>query len=633
MSAPQCLHIAGWTTCGFYSRAASVIGSLSILFPNRLKVVHHAFPDRTAYRQWLVEGGFRDKVKDARATTHSSSPFVWLSKSTTEEEEPSAEDVLKFVGGHDDTLTWCRSFASPGDDNVAEMAPCMKDDGHTSDHEYDYDLVVIGGGSGGMAAGKEAAEHGAKVACLDFVKPSPAGTSWGLGGTCVNVGCIPKKLMHAGALLQQSVQTDLEAFGIELPNKGEVSEMEAETNGESSSPSSTVKWETLRENVQNYIRGLNFKYRVAFREKEVTYLNKLAKFVDKNTIEATDKKGRTSTITASRFLIAVGGRPAPLAHCEGGELVISSDDIFAMEKNPGKTLCVGASYISLECAGFLAGYGNDVTVAVRSILLRGFDREVVDRIGAYMEDHGVKFRKEVTPVKLEKLEESGQIQVTFSDGSVDSYDTVLAAVGRHADTAALNLEAVDVAFNPKNGKILTEFEQSSTPNIYAVGDVMEGCPELTPVAIQAGQLLARRLFASDNEPMDYVNICTTVFTPIEYACVGYSEEDALENVGANNLEVYIREFLPLEWSLPAGRSHHNAFTKVLVDKTSDKVVGIHFLGPNAGEVMQGYGAAMKNGLTYSTLKKTVGIHPTSSEEIVTIAITKSSGEDAAAGGC
>merc|ERR1712070_1177627 len=249
------------------------------------------------------------------------------------------------------------------------------------------------------------------------------------------------------------------------------------------------------------------------------------------------------------------------------------------------------------------------------------------------EDHGVKFRKEVTPVKLEKLEESGQIQVTFSDGSVDSYDTVLAAVGRQADTAALNLEAVGVATNPKNGKILTEFEQSSTPNIYAVGDVMEGCPELTPVAIQAGQLLSRRLFAYDNEPMDYVNICTTVFTPIEYACVGYSEEDALENVGKDNLEVYIREFLPLEWALPAGRSHHNALTKVLVDKTTDKVVGIHFLGPNAGEVMQGYGAAMKNGLTYTTLKQTVGIHPTSSEEIVTISITKSSGEDAAAGGC
>lgn len=618
MSAPQCLHIAGWTSCGFYSRAASVVGSLSILFPNRLKVVHHAFPDRTAYRQWLIEGGFRDKVNDIRATTHSSSPFVWLGK--TAEEEPLAEDVLKFVGGHDDTLTWCRSFASPAKDSATEVAACMKDDGHCSTHEYDYDLVVIGGGSGGMAAAKEAADLGAKVACLDFVKPSPAGTTWGLGGTCVNVGCIPKKLMHAGALLQQSVQTDLQAFGIN-----------AKTEGEESSPS-TFNWETLRENVQNYIRGLNFKYRVAFREKEVTYLNKLAKFVDKNTIEATDKKGRTSTISASRFLIAVGGRPAPLANCEGGELAISSDDIFAMEKNPGKTLCVGASYISLECAGFLAGYGNDVTVAVRSILLRGFDREVVDKIGAYMEDHGVKFRKEVTPVKMEK-QEDGQIQVTFSDGSVDTYDTVLAAVGRHADTAALNLEAVDVATNPKNGKILTEFEQSTTPNIYAVGDVMEGCPELTPVAIQAGQLLARRLFASANEPMDYVNICTTVFTPIEYACVGYSEEDALENVGKDNLEVYLREFLPLEWSLPASRSNHNAFTKVLVDKTTDKVVGIHFVGPNAGEVMQGYGAAMKNGLTYSTLKQTVGIHPTSSEEIVTISVTKSSGKDAAAGGC
>lgn len=595
-----------------------MVGSLSILFPNRLKVVQHAFPDRAAYRQWLIDGGFRDKVGDVRATTHTSSPFVWLAK--TAEEDLSESDILKFVGGHDDTLAWCRSFASPAGVEATNSETVMKDDGHVTSHEYDYDLVVIGGGSGGMAAAKEAAGLGAKVACLDFVKPSPAGTAWGLGGTCVNVGCIPKKLMHAGALLQQSVQTDLEAFGIDV-----------NTNGESPSPSS-VKWETLRENVQNYIRGLNFKYRVAFREKEVTYLNKLGKFVDKNTIEATDKKGRKSTITASRFLIAVGGRPAPLANCEGGELAISSDDIFSMEKNPGKTLCVGASYISLECAGFLAGYGNDVTVAVRSILLRGFDRECVDKIGSYMEDHGIKFKKEVTPVKMEKLE-NGQIQVTFSDETTDSYDTVLAAVGRQADTAALNLEAIGVATNPKNGKILTDFEQSSTPNVYAVGDVMEGCPELTPVAIQAGQLLARRLFASASEPMDYVNICTTVFTPIEYACVGYSEEDALEKIGKDNLEVYVREFLPLEWSLPAGRSHHNAFTKVLVDTTTDNVVGIHFVGPNAGEVMQGYGAAMKNGLTYTTLKQTVGIHPTSSEEIVTIAVTKSSGEDAGAGGC
>jgi len=637
ISGPVCLHIAGWSSCSYYSRAASVVGSLSILFPQRLKVVNHAFADRGSYRQWLIEDGFREKVKDARATKQSSSPFVWVSSKGSP--EPDHTDIAKFVGGHDDTLEWARSFATPsttdGDDVPKET---MVDDGHIADHPYEYDLVVIGGGSGGMAAAKEAADNGAKVACLDFVKPSPAGTSWGLGGTCVNVGCIPKKLMHFGALLQESMEHDLESYGIDLPTaaeeKGEKMDFEPTTTPEEEAPDGPiVVWEKVRKNVQNYIRSLNFKYRVALREKNVTYFNKLAKFVDAHTIEATDKKGRTSTITASRFLISVGGRPSDL-ECEGGDLAISSDDVFSMEKSPGKTLCVGASYISLECAGFLAGYGNDVTVAVRSILLRGFDRDCVKRIGDYMENRGIKFKNEVTPIKMEKVDDD-RILVTFSDGSSDTYDTVLVAVGRRADTDKLGLEEAGVNFNPKNGKIYTKFEQSSTPNIYAVGDVMEGCPELTPVAIQAGQLLARRLFVNATALMDYVNICTTVFTPIEYACVGLSEEDARKQF-CGSVEVYIREFMPLEWSLSHDRSSHNAFVKVIVDKRvkgKQTVLGIHYVGPNAGEVMQGYGAAMKNGLTYEHLKDTVGIHPTSSEEIVQISVTKSSGDSASAGGC
>jgi thioredoxin reductase (NADPH) len=165
-------------------------------------------------------------------------------------------------------------------------------------------------------------------------------------------------------------------------------------------------------------------------------------------------------------------------------------------------------------------------------------------------------------------------------------------------------------------------------------ETTQGCPEFTPVAIQAGIYLARRLFGDSQKPMDYVNICTTVFTPIEYSCVGLSEDDAIEKFGEDNIEVYHRSFLPLEWSLSHDRADHNAFAKVIVDKSkNEKVLGIHYVGPNAGEVMQGYGAAMKNGLDFKTLTDTVGIHPTSSEEIVTLSITKRSGEDAAAGGC
>jgi len=315
----------------------------------------------------------------------------------------------------------------------------MKADEFTKDHAFDYDVIVIGGGSGGLAASKEAAKYGAKVAVLDFVKPSPAGSTWGLGGTCVNVGCIPKKLMHNAALIGEIIGSDAAPFGFDIDQKGH-------------------DWVKMRESVQNHIRGLNFNYRVTLREKEVTYLNKLGRFVDKNTLQLTDKKGKESSVTAGRFIVAVGGRPSGL-DCEGGELAITSDDIFSLEQAPGKTLCVGASYISLECAGFLAGIGTDVTVAVRSILLRGFDREIADKIGAHMEDHGVKFRRGVVPSKLAK-NAAGGIEVTFSDGSTDVYDTVMGAIGRSADTKSLGLENVGVVTNPKNGKIICEMEQT-----------------------------------------------------------------------------------------------------------------------------------------------------------------------------
>ena len=599
---------------------------MSLLFPDRLRIVEHEFEDRSLYRKWLVEDGFRNNFSDKEAKEHASSPFVWISNKDSSEKNPDPADIEKYLGGHDSTLDWARGFMEPAKEE--KEVPKMVDDGYKKDHGYDYDLLVIGGGSGGMAAAKEAALHGAKVALCDFVKPSPQGTTWGLGGTCVNVGCIPKKLFHIGATMKETIQADASFYGIST-----VGAKPDEFMNQLPPLETEAQWDVAKTNIQNYIRGLNFKYRVRLREKSVQYLNKLATFKDANTVEVVDKKGNASEITAARFLVAVGGRPTPLA-CEGGDLAISSDDVFFLDRDPGKTLCVGASYISLECAGFLAGLNKDVTVAVRSILLRGFDRECSDRIFNYMQGHGVNFKMQVTPTKLEKVE-GDRIKVTFSDGTDDVYDTVLAAVGRTADTAKLGLESVNVDTNPKNRKILTKFEQTSCPNIYAVGDVMEGCPELTPVAIQAGIVLARRLFAGSKEAMDYVNICTTVFTPIEYSCVGLSEEDAIAQFGEDGIEVYHREFLPLEWSLSQARHDSNAFTKIIVEKKSgdEKVLGMHYVGPNAGEVMQGYGVSMRTGVTYKQLTETVGIHPTSSEEIVTLSITKSSGEDAAAGGC
>lgn len=555
---------------------------MSILFPNRLRVIEHEFDDRTKFRQWLVDDGFRNNFCDKEGKEHVACPLVWISKPPSDGNcDPDPADIEKYLGGHDATLDWCRDFMEPAPLELVRQEPIMLDDGHKDGHGYDYDLIVIGGGSGGMAAAKEAAILGAKVALCDFVKPSPQGTTWGLGGTCVNVGCIPKKLFHIGATLRESIQADANFFGI-----SSVGVKPDDMMGQLPAMETEAQWDVAKTNIQNYIRGLNFKYRVRLREKSVQYLNKLATFKDAHTVEVVDKKGVASEITASRFLVAVGGRPTPL-NCDGGELAMSSDDIFFLDKDPGKVLCVGASYISLECAGFLAGLKKDVTVAVRSILLRGFDRECSDRIGDYMKDHGVKFKNNVTPSKLEMVEDD-RIKVTFSDGTDDVYDTVLSAVGRTADTAKLSLESVNVKTNSKNRKIMTKFEQTSSPNIYAVGDVMDGCPELTPVAIQAGVTLARRLFGGSKDPMDYVNIVTTVFTPIEYACVGLSEEDAIEQYGQDGIEVYHREFVPLEWSLSQARHDSNAFTKIVVDKKSgnERVLGMHYVGPNAGEIMQ-----------------------------------------------
>lgn len=456
------------------------MSSLNLLFPNRLKIIEHDFGDRSKFREWLVDGGFRNHFNDPAGKEHVACPLVWFGKNAAAPStdtngnagNPDPADIEKYLGGHDAALDWCRDFVQPaplvrGPWNKADAY--MVDDGHVADHSYDYDLVVIGGGSGGMAAAKEAAGLGAKVALCDFVKPSPHGTTWGLGGTCVNVGCIPKKLYHIGAQLRELINVDSNYFGISTEGEGKPDDM-----GQLPTPTTEVNWDVAKGNIQNHIRSLNFKYRVRLREKSVQYLNKLATFKDAHTLEVVDKKGRSSTVTSSRFLVATGGRPAPV-DCEGGELAISSDDIFFMDKNPGKTLCVGASYISLECAGFLSGFGNDVTVAVRSILLRGFDRECSERIGDFMKNHGVKFRMSVTPSKLEKTDED-RIKVTFSDGSIDTYDTVLGAIGRHADTDKLALDAVGIKTNPQNKKIPTKFEQTETPNIYAIGDVMEVRP-------------------------------------------------------------------------------------------------------------------------------------------------------------
>jgi len=464
-----------------------------------------------------------------------------------------------------------------------------------------------------MAAVKEAARLGAKCAVADFVKPSPYGSVWGLGGTCLNVGCIPKKLMHSAANYGEGTK-ESKAFGWEYK--------EAPTHN----------WTTMVDNIQDYIASANFGHRSECMTAGIKYFNELASFVDAHTVECTNRQGKKTRHTAKYFLVCVGGRPQYPDVPGAKEHAITSDDIFSLDHAPGKTLCIGASYIALECAGFLRGLGYDVTVMVRSILLRGFDQQMANMVGEHMTHHGVQFIFKETPKKLTKMDD-GRIRVEWGEDKSDDFDTVLFATGRYPDLAGVNLDAANVKTHA-NGKILMTNEQTNVENIYALGDCAYDVPELTPSAIQAGRLLAGRLFGNSKVQMDYDNIATTVFTPMEYSVIGLSEEVAIERLGQENVEVYHQFWKPLIWTIDMERDGPLPYAKLVCNKKeNNRIIGFHYLGHNAGEVAQGFGTAIKLGATYDDFIQTVGIHPTDAETVVGLKVTKSSGVSPKPPGC
>lgn len=542
--------------------------------------------------------------------------------------------------------------ASTGAPTVAPAAPAASREGavdpdtpEMSGVSYDYDLLVIGGGSGGLAASKRASELGARTALCDFVQASPQGTTWGLGGTCVNVGCIPKKLMHTAALHGEAIRHAAPSFGWKVggSSSGEASAQHGGASAlgrpEGEEPASDgphCDWMTLRDNVDGHIRSLNFGYGVDLRKKGVKYFNAYATFVDAHTCELKTKKGDVTRVTARRILLATGGRPT-LPDIPGAqEYGVSSDDIFKMKRDPGRTLVVGASYVALECAGFLNGIGRPTTVMMRSIPLRGFDQDMAGRIVTHMEAAGASFIRECVPTSVTKLE-SGALRVTWANAKTNAeagsgeYDTVLFAIGRTPETSRINLAATGVALTASGHVVVDGFERTSVPHIYAIGDIIKGGLELTPVAIKAGRLLADRLFGQGTQKMDYNTVPTTVFTPLEYGCVGLSEEKAEERYGV--IEVYHTSFTPLEWTVPH-LGDNVCYMKLIVNPIdSERVLGFHILSPNAGEITQGVAVALKCGATKQQFDDTIGIHPTIAEDFTLLKITKSSGESATKSGC
>uniref|UniRef100_A0A4W4FSI3 thioredoxin-disulfide reductase (NADPH) n=1 Tax=Electrophorus electricus TaxID=8005 RepID=A0A4W4FSI3_ELEEL len=488
---------------------------------------------------------------------------------------------------------------------------------------HHYDLVVIGGGSGGLACSREAAQLGQKVAVLDHVQPSARGTAWGLGGTCVNVGCIPKKLMHQAALLGVAMD-DAGKFGWSIP--GPVSH----------------DWSTLAQAVQNYVKSLNWGHRVQLQDRKVKYFNTRGSLLDRHTVRGLDAKGTEVTAKTRNIVIATGGRPRYPTHVPGArEFGITSDDLFWLKESPGKTCVTCAEDVGLECAGLLAGIGLDASVMVRSVALRGFDQQMAQLVTGHMEARGTRFHWGCVPTSVEKLP-SGLLQVKWTEvrsdlervEREDTFSSVLWAIGRVPETTGLNLPQVGVQLHPDTGKIVVATDERTTvSNVYAIGDVAEGRPELTPTAVKAGKLLARRLAGQSNQLMDYHSVPTTVFTPLEYGCVGLSEESAESRYGKDNIEVYHAFYKPLEFTI-AERDASHCYVKVVCDRAGvQRVLGLHFTGPSAGEVIQGFAVSVRCGLTYAQLRDTVGIHPTCAEELTKIHITKRSGLDATVTGC
>ncbi|MDY7117180.1 glutathione-disulfide reductase [Halomonas sp. SSL-5] len=445
---------------------------------------------------------------------------------------------------------------------------------------YDWDLFVIGAGSGGVRAARTAAATGARVAVAEDRY---------LGGTCVNVGCVPKKLYSYAAHFRDAFE-DAEGFGWRL----------------SEAPS--FDWPTLRDNKVGEIKRLNGIYGRLLDGAGVRLINGRARVLDAHRVAVGDE-----VHSAAKILVAVGGWPW-IPEFPGSELALSSNEVFDLETFPERFLVLGGGYIAVEFASIFNGLGSDTHLIYRGeLFLRGFDHEVREFTRDQMAEKGVDLRFDTNIERIERVD--GGLAVTLTDGEILEVDAVLAATGRRPHLEGLGLDALGVALDDGGYLEVNERFESSLPSLLALGDVIGG-PELTPVALAEAMHLVRCHFEDTppSAPLDYRNIPTAVFCHPNIGTVGLSEEEARERYG--EIRVYSADFRPMKHTLSG--SAERCLMKLIVADESDVVVGAHMVGEEAGEVIQGIAIAVKAGLTKADFDATVGIHPTGAEEFVTM---------------
>jgi glutathione reductase (NADPH) len=442
---------------------------------------------------------------------------------------------------------------------------------------FDYDLFTIGAGSGGVRASRISASYGARVAVAEESD---------LGGTCVNLGCIPKKLFVYASHFRDDFE-DAAGYGWSVGER-------------------SVDWSKLLANKDREIARLNEIYRKLLSDAGVDLLDGRARVVDPHTVEVAGKR-----VTAENILVATGGRPV-VPEIPGIELAITSNEAFHLSVLPERAIVVGGGYISVEFAGIFHGLGVDTTQLYRGpLFLRGFDDDLRQALASQMRSNGLDLRFDANIASIAKS--SGGLCATLEDGSTLEADVILYATGRSPNTREIGLEEAGVALNGKGAVSVDEFSRSSVPSIWAIGDATDRI-NLTPVAIHEGMCLASTLFADQPSRPDHSNVASAVFSQPPIGTVGLAEAAARDAYG--EIDVYRSSFRPLKHTL-TGRDEITMM-KLVVDRASDRVVGVHMLGPEAGEIIQGFAVALKCGATKAQFDATIGIHPTLAEEFVTL---------------